>query len=131
MALALTPQALSRPGRLAQCSAVPAVAAAARPRSGCTASSPAAAGAAAAARSCRQRAAPRSLRAAAAAAEAHTEGAAPGDYVEAHYSIISDGEVFDTSRAEGGKQAQFILGSGEHPGCVWPCLRGVCFAGRA
>lgn len=109
MALALTPQALSRPGRLAQCSAVPAVAAAARPRSGCTASSPAAA---AAARSCRQRAAPRSLRAAAAAAEGHTEGAAPGDYVEAHYSIISDGEVFDTSRSEGGKQAQFILGSG-------------------
>ena len=111
MALALTPQALSRPGRLAQGSAVPAVAVAAHPRAAFTASSPAAAGAAA--RCCRQRDIAW-FRVAAAAAEAHTEGAAPGDYVEAHYSIISDGEVFDTSRAEGGKQAQFILGSGAH-----------------
>lgn len=114
MAAALSPQALCRPARLAKSSAAPAVSFNARPRASPATSSPAAATAAAA--RCRpgrrQRASRPALRLAAAAAEAHTEGAAPGDYVEAHYSIISDGQVFDTSRSEGGKQAQFILGSG-------------------
>lgn len=110
MAGVLSPQALCRPASAIKGSALPALAASSRPRAGCTTTSPAAAAA-----WCRlghrQRAAAPSLRVAAAAAEAHTEGAAPGDYVEAHYSIIDDGKVFDSSRSEGGKQAQFILGS--------------------
>ena len=133
MAGVLSPQALCRPANAIKGSAVPAPAAALRPRAGCTTTSPAAAAAAAA--RCRptrrQRAAATSLRLAAAAAEAHTEGAAPGDYVEAHYSIIDDGKVFDSSRSEGGKQAQFILGSGAgaRSSAVLACRRPVALRG--
>lgn len=130
MAGVLSPQALCRPASAIKGSALPALAASSRPRAGCTTTSPAATAAAAWCRlGHRQRAAAPSLRVAAAAAEAHTEGAAPGDYVEAHYSIIDDGKVFDSSRSEGGKQAQFILGSGAaaRSSAVLACRRHVAW----